>query len=157
MELSRQLDKMNAAELRNLTATPIVQLAGRDAERSAQAAMVAKRDAEIKAKQLKIDRVTHEMATLKRWRYDRLNEKALGKSNWLFAGSLRTGQRAVAIRSLIQSAKHNGHDPGRYLEDVLERRATQPARRLQERLPHRWQSTPCCSLCWVPGTVAMKR
>src|SRR6202790_1033655 len=75
MELSRQLDKMNAAELRNLTATLIAQLAERDAERSAHAALIAKRDAEIKAKQLKIDQLTHEMATLKRWRYDRRSEQ----------------------------------------------------------------------------------
>ena len=69
MELSRQLDKMNAAELRNLTATLLAQLAERDAERSEQAALIAKRDAELKAKQLKIDQLTHEMAILKRWRY----------------------------------------------------------------------------------------
>ena len=74
MELSRQLDKMDAAELRNLTATLLAQLADRDAqlaeldaECSAHAALIAKRDAEIKLKQLKIDQLTHEMATLKRW------------------------------------------------------------------------------------------
>ena len=75
MELSRQLDKMNAAELRNLTATLLTQLAERDAERSEQAALIAKRDAEIKLKQLKIDQLTHEMATLRRWRYDRRSEQ----------------------------------------------------------------------------------
>ncbi len=32
-------------------------------------------------------------------------------NNWLFAASLRAGQRAAAIMSLIQSAKLNGHDP----------------------------------------------
>jgi transposase len=75
MELSRQLDKMNAEELRNLTATLLAQLAERDAERSAHAALIAKRDAELKAKQLKIDQLTHEMATLKRWRYGRHSEQ----------------------------------------------------------------------------------
>jgi len=64
---------------------------------------------------------------------------ALGRSNWLFAGSLRAGQRAAVIMSLIQSAKLNGHDPYRYLKDVLERLPTQPATRLEELLPHRWQ------------------
>jgi transposase len=62
-----------------------------------------------------------------------------GRSNWLFAGSLRAGQRAATIMSLIQSAKLNGDDPYRYLEDVLERLPTQPASRLDELLPHRWQ------------------
>ena len=62
------------------------------------------------------------------------------RSNWLFAGSLRAGQRAATIMSLIQSAKLNGHDPYRYLKDVLERLPTQPASRLEELLPNRWQS-----------------
>jgi len=64
---------------------------------------------------------------------------AHNRSNWLFAGSLRAGQRAAAIMSLIQSAKLNGHDPYRYLKDVLDRLPTQPAWRLEELLPHRWQ------------------
>jgi transposase len=41
--------------------------------------------------------------------------------------------------SLIQSAKLNGHDPYRYLKDVLERLPTQPASRLEELLPHDWK------------------
>lgn len=57
----------------------------------------------------------------------------------LFAGSLRAGQRAANIMSLIQSAKLNGHDPYRYLKDVLARLPTQPAGRLEELLPHRWE------------------
>jgi transposase len=64
---------------------------------------------------------------------------ALGRNNWLFAGSLRAGQRAAAVMSLVQSAKLNGHDPYRYLKDILERLPTQPASRLAELLPHRWQ------------------
>jgi len=66
---------------------------------------------------------------------------ALGRSNWLFAGSLRAGQRAATVMSLIQSAKLNGHDPYRYLKDILERLPTQPDSRLEELLPHRWRPT----------------
>jgi transposase len=44
--------------------------------------------------------------------------------------------------SLIQSAKLNGHDPYRYLKDVLERLPTQPASRIDELLPHCWQPAP---------------
>lgn len=40
---------------------------------------------------------------------------ALGRSNWLFAGSLRSSKRAAAIMGLIQSARMNGHDPYAYL------------------------------------------
>jgi transposase len=70
---------------------------------------------------------------------NRIRPVALGRSNWLFAGSLRAGQRAANVMSLIQSAKLNGHDPYRYLKDILERLPTQPASRLAELLPHHWQ------------------
>ena len=46
---------------------------------------------------------------------------ALGRKNWLFAGSLLSGKRAAAIMSLNQSARMNGHDPYGYLKDVLTR------------------------------------
>src|SRR5450830_1602929 len=64
---------------------------------------------------------------------------ALGRSNWLFAGSLRSGKRAAAIMSLIQSARINGHDPYAYVKDVLRRLPTQKASEIEELLPHRWQ------------------
>jgi len=64
---------------------------------------------------------------------------ALDRSNWLFAGSQRAGERAANIMSLIQSAKLNGHDPYRYLKNALERLPTQPASRLEDLLPNRWQ------------------
>src|SRR6266446_8523044 len=66
-------------------------------------------------------------------------EIAVGRSNWLFAGSLRAGQRAAAVMSLIQSAKLNGHDPYVYLKDVFTRLPTQPASRIDELLPHGWR------------------
>jgi transposase len=69
---------------------------------------------------------------------NRIRPVAIGRSNWLFCGSLRAGKRAAAIMSLIQSAKLNGHDPYVYLKDVMERLPTQPASRLDELLPHRW-------------------
>jgi hypothetical protein len=75
------------------------------------------------------------------WIENRIRPVALGRSNWLFAGSLRGGQRAAAVMSLIQSARLNGHDPYAYLRDVLERLPTQPNSRIEELLPHRW--TPC--------------
>ena len=64
---------------------------------------------------------------------------AIGRRNWLFAGSLRAGQRAAAVMSLIQSAKMNGHDPYAYLKDVLTRLPTQKASQIAELLPHLWQ------------------
>ena len=73
------------------------------------------------------------------WCENQIRPVALGRSNWLFAGSLRAGRRAAAAMSLLQSAKLNGHDPYAYLKDVLTRLPTQPASRLEELLPHHWQ------------------
>ncbi|MBO9552776.1 transposase domain-containing protein [Pseudomonas sp.] len=64
---------------------------------------------------------------------------ALGRSNWLFAGSLRSGKRAAAIMGLIQSVRMNGHDPYAYLKDVLTRLPTQRASEIAALLPHRWR------------------
>ena len=72
------------------------------------------------------------------WVENQIRPIAIGRSNWLFAGSLRAGKRAAAIMSLVHSAKMNGHDPYAYLKDILERLPTQPASRIQELLPHRW-------------------
>ncbi len=63
---------------------------------------------------------------------------ALGRSNWLFAGSLRSGKRAAAIMSLIQSARINGHDPYTDLKDVLTRLPTQRASEIEQLLPLQW-------------------
>jgi len=76
------------------------------------------------------------------WIENQIRPIAIGRSNWMFAGSLRAGQRAAAVMSLIQSAKLNGHDPYAYLKDVLARLPTQKNSQIEELLPHRWQSTP---------------
>lgn len=73
------------------------------------------------------------------WVENRIRPVALGRANWLFAGSLRAGQRAAAIMSLLQSAKMNGHDVFAYMKDVLERLPTWPNSRIDELLPHRWR------------------
>jgi hypothetical protein len=73
------------------------------------------------------------------WVENQIRPIAIGRNNWLFAGSLRAGKRAAAIMSLVHSARLNGHDPHVYLTDVMERLPTQPASRIGELLPHRWQ------------------
>ena len=75
------------------------------------------------------------------WVENRIRPIALGRQNWLFAGSLRAGKRAAAVMSLIHSAKLNGHDPYAYIRDVLTRLPTHPASRIEELLPHRWQQS----------------
>jgi transposase len=76
------------------------------------------------------------------------------KKNWLFAGSLRAGQRAAAVMSLIQSARMNGHDPHEYLRDVLTRLPTQKNSQIDELLPHLWQPRPAAAANTAPPNTA---
>jgi transposase len=62
---------------------------------------------------------------------------AIGKKNWLFAGSERAGQRAAAIQSLFGTARLNGLDPYAWLRDALERLPTCKNSQIDELLPLR--------------------
>jgi transposase len=64
---------------------------------------------------------------------------ALGRKNYLFAGSDAGGERAARIYSLIGTAKLNGLDPESYLRDVLSRIAGHPIHHIEELLP--WKIT----------------
>ncbi|MFY9344487.1 MAG: transposase [Planctomycetota bacterium] len=66
---------------------------------------------------------------------------AIGRRNWLFAGSMRGGRAAAVIYTLIQSCRLAGVDFVRYLADVLVRVATHPASRIDELLPANWAAT----------------
>ena len=71
---------------------------------------------------------------------------ALGRKNYLFAGSHAGAQRAAMVYSLLGSCKLQNIDPYAYLQDVLERLPEQPVNRLKELLP------PHCK----PAKVAME-
>ena len=69
-----------------------------------------------------------------------LRAVALGRKNFLFAGSDHGGERAAAMYTLIGSAKLNGIDPELYLRTVLARIADHPISRIQDLLP--WNMAP---------------
>jgi hypothetical protein len=56
----------------------------------------------------------------------RIRPIALGKKNWLFAGSERAGQRAAAIQTVLGTAKLNGLNPEEWLKDTPEKLPTWP-------------------------------
>jgi transposase len=60
---------------------------------------------------------------------------AIGKKNWLFAGSERAGRRAAAIQSLFATAKLNGLDPARWLANTLDKLPTCPNSKIDSLLP----------------------
>ena len=64
---------------------------------------------------------------------------AIGRKNYLFAGSDAGGRRAAVMYSLIESAKLNGINPQLYLADLLTRIADHPARQIANLLPWNWQ------------------
>lgn len=64
---------------------------------------------------------------------------AIGRKNWLFAGSKAGGERAAAIYSVIETAKLNGIEPQAYIADVIEKIASGwPSSRWDELMPWNW-------------------
>jgi len=64
---------------------------------------------------------------------------ALGRKNYLFAGSDEGGRRAAIMYTLIETARLNDIDPEAWLADVIARIADHPAKRIDELLPWEWE------------------
>jgi transposase len=65
---------------------------------------------------------------------------AIGKKNWMFVGSERSGKRAAIIQSLIGTAKLNGIDPYAWLKNTLECIPVWPNHQIDDLLPIRgWE------------------
>jgi transposase len=69
-----------------------------------------------------------------------LRTVAIGRKNWLFAGSDAGAERAAIIYSLVASCKLCEIDPFEYLRDVLDRVSTHPASKIAELTPPSWNS-----------------
>ena len=68
----------------------------------------------------------------------RLRLIALGRKNWLFAGSDTGGEWAADIYSIIETCKLHGVEPFAYLKDILERLPTHPPDAMAELTPKAW-------------------
>ncbi len=65
---------------------------------------------------------------------------AVGRKNWLFAGSDAGGRRAAILYSLIGTCKRIAIDPFAYLRDMIARVSTHPMRRISELTPRGWKA-----------------
>jgi len=65
---------------------------------------------------------------------------AVGRKNWLFAGSDAGGRRAAILYTMVSSCKRHGVDPWAYMADVLDKVSSHPARLIDELLPDKWKS-----------------
>lgn len=64
---------------------------------------------------------------------------ALGRKNYLFAGSHEAAKRSGMLYSLLGTCKMHGIEPYAWLKDVLNRIADHPVNRVSELLPHRYK------------------
>ena len=68
---------------------------------------------------------------------------AIGRRNWLFAGSKAGGERAAAIYSIIETCKLNSVEPFAYIANVMQRIAAGwPNNRVDELMPWAWSPIP---------------
>ncbi len=69
-----------------------------------------------------------------------LRPLAVGRKNWMFAGSDEGGRRAAILYSLIETCKRHEIEPFEYLRDIFDRLPTQPADRMAELTPPAWKA-----------------
>lgn len=67
---------------------------------------------------------------------------AIGRKNYLFAGTHEAARKAAIIYSLLSTAKANGLDPEAWLTDVLQRIPDHPINKINELLPLQGQYKP---------------
>jgi transposase len=153
MEASLQWAQMNANQLRDLAATLSSQLAERDARISEHEAQLARRDEELKYKQLKIDQLTHEMATLKRWRYGRRSEELDAVQRSLLDESIDADIEAISLE--IEALREKPPSAPK----SKPRRLALPAAFPRRDVPHEPERTQChcgCSLQRIGEDVSEK-
>ena len=69
-----------------------------------------------------------------------LRPLAIGRKNWLFFGSLESGEAGAVLLSLVQTCRGLAINPREYLEDIFRRLMGHSMQRLDELLPDQWQT-----------------
>ena len=64
---------------------------------------------------------------------------AVGRKNYLFAGSHEAAQRGAIFYSLLACCKMNEIDPLEWLTDIMQRLPHHPDNQIEQLLPHRWE------------------
>ncbi len=142
-----ELTPENRQTLRQEQSVPL--LAKIDAERQALARIVLPKSPVGEA----VRYLTNQWAALQRFVEDgrlaidnnraenQLRLVAVGRKNWLFAGSFEGARRAALLYSLLQSCKLIDVPPFDYLKDVLRRLPAHPHRRIDQLTPRGWAKT----------------
>ena len=84
-----------------------------------------------------------------------LRRVAVGRKNWMFAGSDEGARRAALFYSLIQTCKLNDVNPFEYLRDVLSRVGTTPQARMHELTPRAWKAARAAEAIAVTASVVV--
>jgi transposase len=146
MELPREWAQMDAEQLRDLTATLYGQLAEREAQ-------LATSNEELKRRQLKIDQLTHEMATLKRWRYGRHSEQLDAVQRSLLDESIDADLEAISLEIDVLRERPSSAPKSQ------PRRMALPGRFPGREIRHEPEDTQCscgCSLERIGENVSEK-
>src|SRR3569833_2842901 len=164
MELPRELAQMDADQLRALAVRLNGQLAERDNQLNAQEAEQIRRAEELKRKQLKIDQLTHEIATLNRWRYAKRSEQLDAVQRSLLDESIDADIEAIRLE--IEALREKVPSP-----KAQPRRVALPAAFPRRVIRHEPEHTECTCGCqlerigedvsemldYIPGVFQVER
>lgn len=64
---------------------------------------------------------------------------AIGRKNWLFAGSDKAATRHAVFYTLIETCHRHEVNTWLYIQDVLKAVGTTPVSEIAELFPHRWK------------------
>jgi transposase len=70
---------------------------------------------------------------------NKIRPVALGRKNYLFAGSHEAAQRAAMVYSFMATCALHGVNPAEWLEDVFRRIQSHPINRIDELFPKQWK------------------